>query len=246
MVTNEEKMNRLKGTLTDLQVLEKENIQYVLTRFWRGSKIKPDDLDILVKHKDFPTVIKMLIDKGYKSLSHDQALGGRIMGMQRNLVKDSRIKIDLHQDFTWKKSHYFDLDLIWDNLEKNKVNGISCLMPSIGVDVFVIIINIIFEKTYITKNDFSHINKSFPRVFETTTFDEQAKKYGWLNTYRLFKKWYKKNGRHKKFPIFLPVSIVIFSYLEKIFRDKRIDLISFLYYIFFRTRFIINKTLPYE
>lgn len=235
-------MNRLTQTLIDLQTLK---IDFVLTRFWRNSKLKPDDLDILVRHKDFSNVIKLLEEKGYQSFSHDQALGGRIKGMQKNLVKESRIKIDLHQDFTWKKSHYLDLNLIWNNLEKNKIEEVNCLMPKIEIDIFIIVINIIFEKTYITKNDFHFINKYLPLIFQDKSFDNQTKKYGWDMAYQLFKRWFGKVKKNK-FPIFLPVYLILFSYLEKLISDKRIDLVSLLYYIFFRIRFEINGVLPYE
>lgn len=238
-------MNKLRKTLIDLSILKRENINFVVTRFWRDSKVEPDDLDILVIKKDFNKVITLLIEQNYQSLSHDQALGGRIKGMQRNLVNDSRIKIDLHQDFTWKKSHYLDLNLVWNNLEQEKVAGIKCLMPKVIVDVFIIIINIIFEKTYINKSDYDYVKKYVQNVFNDITFDDQARKYGWILTYRLFKRWFKLTKKNK-YPIFIPIYLVICSYFEKLIHDKKIDIISFMYYVFFRARYQINGVLPYE
>lgn len=237
-------MNKLTKTLIELMILQKSKVKFVLTRFWRNSTKMPDDLDILVSKQDFPVAISLLENLGYQSFSHDQALGGRIKGMQKNLVKHGRIKIDLHQDFTWKKSRYLDLNLIWKNLENQKVDQIDCLMPKIEIDIFIILINIIFEKTYITKEDFRYIAKFLAKVFQDQSFESQAKKYGWFNTFKLFRKWFPKSK--KKFPLFLPVYLVIFSYIEKMIHEKKVDLVSLLYYFFFRSRFQINGVLPYE
>lgn len=237
--------DKIGQTLIDLNSLQKQNIKYILTRFLRNSKSEPDDLDILVKHKDFNIVIKLLSKQGYKSFSHDHALGGRIEGMQKNLVKDGRIKIDLHQDFTWKRSHYLDLEFIWNNLENSIVNRVNYSMPKVKIDIFIIAINIIFEKTYITKDDFNYINKYLPDIFQDVNFDIQAKKYGWLKTYQMFKEWFRSTEK-KKFPVFLPVYLVLFSHIEKLFHDRKIDVISLMYYVFFRIRYEINGVLPYE
>lgn len=237
---------RLKQTLLELGVLSKSNIKFVLTRFPRDYKKEPDDLDILVDSKDFSKTILALNKIGYRAFSHDQALGGRIKGMQKNLVKENRIKIDLHQDFTWKKSHYLDLNLIWRNVEMQTVEGVNCMVPEIEIDAFIIMINTIFEKTYITKNDWIYAKKYFPRVFLKDSFYDEAKKYGWAKTYNFFKDWFTKIDKPTEFPVFMPISSVLFSYLEKLWHDKKIDVVSLMYYIFFRTRFVISKQLPYE
>ena len=237
--------SNLSKTLEELQNLENQNIEYLLTRFNRKATSEPDDLDILVRKRDFQKVIRLLNKVGYQSFSHDQALGGRIKGMQKNLVKKDRIKIDLHQDFTWRKTRYLDLHFIWNKMETHKIDGINFLQPQVEIDAFIILINTIFEKTYINKSDFTYIKDYLPLIINNTIFDEQAKKYGWSKTYHLFKKWY-LSSKMNSTPIFLPVYLIIFSYIEKFVKDKKIDLISFMYYVFFRIRFQINGVLPYE
>lgn len=240
-------MSKLAPTLEELsEALETDETEFVLTRFNMRNVNEPNDLDILVKPNFFKETIKILIDNGYISSSHDQALGGRIAGMQKNLIKTGRIKIDLHQDFTWRKSRYLDLNLIWENLEERTINGVKIKTPRKKIDVFIVTINIIFEKTYITKEDFKYLETE-KDYFGENVFREQAEKYGWLRTYKGFLRWWEGGGsRTKSFPAFLPASLIIFSYVEKLIHDKKLDLVSLLYYFFFRTRYLINKTLPYE
>lgn len=217
-------MNQLTETLIDLQKSTKKlKCGFVVTRF--VSDPMPDDLDILVKKEDFNNLVGALESTGYQSSSHDYALGGRTKGAQINLVKKDRIKIDLHKDFTWRNSHYFDLDLLWKNLDTTSISGIRCLAPKKGIDNFLILINTIFEKSYF-------VEKNIKFEYDPVFF-EQAKKYGWENTYLKF-------FELKPLTHFLPVWFEIYSYLEKW------HIVSFAYYFFFRIRYLINKRLPYN
>ena len=217
-------MSQLTKTLTDLQKSGKKlKCSFVVTRFVPEST--PNDLDILVKKDDFKDFVHALESVGYQSSSHDYALGGRKKGAQINLAKKGRVKIDLHNDFTWRCSHYLDLDLLWQNLKKTSIEGVRCLVPRKDYDNFLIMINTIFEKTYFFEKN---INFEFNPIFR-----DQAKKYGWENTYLKF-------FGLRPTPRFLPVWFEIYSYFEKWY------VISFAYYFFFRIRYIINKRLPYS
>lgn len=231
-------MKKTAKTIKELKsILAGYDIEFVLTRFNDEVFEDPPDLDILVKKTDFRKFVKTLEDAGYKSSSHDRALGGRVKGAQINFFKANRIKIDLHHDFTWRVSQYFDLELIWDNLHKGKVNIVSVSVPNKEIDSFIVIVNLLFEKTYITKKEWQYIKKNYKRDI----FKEQAEKYGWSRSYQLFNKWWSdKNDEKHDFPVFLPTGLIIYSFLEKF------NLISFLYYFFFRIRYIVNKKLPYD
>lgn len=228
-------------TLKDLNALQKNGIDSVLTRFNYKSNREPDDLDVLVKAKDFNKVIELLSLQGYKAFSHDKALGSRTSGMQKNLTKDFRIKIDLHKDFTWKSRKYLDMDLIWNNREEINFNSVSCFRPKVNIDIFLIVINLIFEKTYITKEEFDYIKNYLPKIFEDKVLYDQAVKYDWANSLKRFKSWWNKEYRNiGNFPKFLPLGLILGSYFEKF------NMVSFAYYIFFRIRYLINNRLPYD
>lgn len=235
-------MNNLKLTLADLNTaLEKNKIRFLLTRF---NTVSVSDLDILVDSKDFNPAISLMQSLGYEIQSHDHALGGRKKGFQINLVKPQRIQVDLHKDFTWRKTNYVDLDILWEeNISKN-VEGISVQQPKIENDLFLILINIIFEKAYITSADWKSLSKILPGIFDQEEFNKQAAKYHWGKTWSHFKSWILKS--HKtKFPIFLPITLVFYSYWEKLIGDKHVDLRSLIYYIFFRARYLLMQKLPY-
>lgn len=194
---------------------------YVLTRQIPHSL--GNDLDVLVRPQDFARVIAYFVSIGYKSSSHDHALGGRIPGMQINLSKAGCTKIDLHQDFTWRKSHYLDLALVWNQTDQ--------------IDQFLVIINTIFEKTYLLEPEYN-----FLRSFTLTeAFQAQAVKYGWYKSLSRFQAWWRVRQTLKyTAPIFVPIGLILLSYLEKF------EPVSLLYYLFFRTRYALNRMLPYD
>ncbi len=218
--------NTLKATLEDLK-----NLNFLLTRF-NPKSVKHDDLDILIHSKDFKKSIFTLEHLGYKQSSHDHALGGRIAGMQVNLIKPGRIKIDLHQDFTWRRNHYLDLDKLW-KISHNK-------SPNPTWDGFLTMINIIFEKTYFMSDEYEMFQTQWQQIKNSEEFRQQADKYGWNKTFQAFRSWTDNQLSDKEFPLFLPIRLVLLSYLEKF------DFISLIYYLFFRIRFVINRRLPYE
>ena len=225
--------DKFKGTLADIVDTQ---IETLLTRVTSTDE-EPDDLDILIKKVDFPVFIKQLSRVGYSQYSHDQALGGRVNGMQVNLVKADRIKIDLHQDFTWRKKYYCDLSLIWKKSVISEIRKISMKEPAPNINAFIIAINTIFEKTYLEKGDWKYLEKNLKVL---PIFSSQARKYGWYRTWFGFVKWWKNVKAGDQFPVFLPFKLIFLSYLEKF------NFVSLLYYLFFRTRFFLNKTLPYS
>lgn len=240
-------MNKFKITIQEVSnVLGKNGIKFALTRFDKDAKGDPGDLDILVPSNSFSKTIQVLEKNGYTSSSHDQALGGRIKDMQKNLTKPGRIKIDLHQDFTWKVSRYFDLDLVWKSLKTKSAQGISYPAPNGATDAFIVLVNILFEKTYLKKEDYSYIKESLNKILEDQTFVGQAKKYSWERSFSKFVGWFQPIDDKSTWPIFLPTTLIINTYAEKFLHEGKINITSLLYYVFFRIRFSLNGVLPYD
>ncbi len=237
-------MNELTHTLKDLTRASKScKVKFVITRFITDKA--PDDLDVLVHSQDFDKFIQELEGLDYISSSHDNALGGRIKGEQKNLVKESRIKIDLHKDFTWRGSRYFDNDIIWNNLEIIKTKHGSYSKPKDVYNAFIVMINILFEKTYVNQLELSFIQNNLDQIIESKELYHQAEKYGWANSYLRMCSWLKKQKPVAKIT-FLPVLLVLFTYIEKILKASTFNLTSFVYYMFFTTRYFLKETLPYE
>lgn len=234
--------NVIENTFKDLdKAWTRNNIDWLLTRNL-SDDYNADDIDILVKENDFIQAINELNRIGYISSSHDEALGGRMKGYQMNLVKKNRVKIDLHKDFTWRKSKYIDLDFIWNLTQKDEIYGVNFLRPNKQIDAFLILINILFEKTYLHQSDKEVLK--YIKVLRNTKFIEQSQKYGWDNSARSLSNWL--NTEHiNSYPKFLPFTLIIYTYFEKLIFEKRIDLISLLYYLFFRFRFTLKGRLPY-
>jgi hypothetical protein len=234
--------NKFNRTIKDLEkALTKNKIEWLLTRLMRGSK-KIDDLDVLVRRKDFKNAIFNLKSLGYQTSSHNQALGGRKKGYQINIAKNERIKIDLHKDFTWRKSKYIDTSLIWSSKKRAKVGDFEIYTPSKIVDVFLIYMNILFEKTYITFDDKQILQ--YKSVLSNKRLLVQASKYHWIRSLKVLSSWLDKK-KFYKFPVLLPIYIIAYSYLEKFIFEKKLDLVSLLYFLYFRTRLIFTGKLPY-
>jgi len=230
-------MSNLKQTIKDIKtVSEKSNLQFCLTRF---NKEDVSDLDLLVKKNQYKKTIFSFENMGYRSFSHDHALGGRKKNNQKNLVKKNRIKIDLHKDFTWRRKRYIDLKLIWKGLRKKNIEGIEINVPKKEIDSFLVVINIIFEKTYITRDDKSSV-EYFLKINNKQKYFEQASKYGWEKSLKKFLAWASGEKRGGKKIKFLPFDLILYSYIQKP------DLVSFIYYLFFRIRYLKKKKLPYD
>lgn len=240
-------MNKTNQAIAEMVIiLAQQKIKFVVTRFNKTDD-NAGDLDVLVKPSDFIEVKKALTINGYKSFSHDRAFGGRLLGKQVNLVKKSRVKIDLHQDFTWRGSRYLDTNFIWVSTKMNRIGKTSVLIPSKSVDSFLELINWIFERTYITKKEFTYYWQDIKKaVLIDPVYYRQALKFGWGNTFIKFKRWSNVIYKPDKFPIFLPFHIILYSYFEQLINKKTFNLTSFLYYLFFYLRFAINKRLPYD
>jgi len=222
-------MKKTNKTTAELKIALDGKAGFLLVRFNRNMKQDPDDLDILVRSKDFPIVAGSLKKVGYKASSHDHALGGRKKGYQLNFTKQDRIKIDLHKDFTWRSKKYLDINFVWNafpNREKE-------------INAFLIMINWIFEKSYVTREDYDFVWSDLDKVFRNKLYQKQARKYKWEKSFALFKDYYKSTSPDS-FPKFLPIKIVAVSFYEKFHP------IAFFYYLFFRARYLVNKTLPYE
>ncbi len=237
-------MNKIIDTLNDLNSVSRASkVLFVITRYFNYKN--PDDLDILVKKEDYSKFILSLKTLGYETSSHDNALGGRMKGSQINLVKKSRIKIDLHKDFTWRASKYFDLDIIWNNLNQVKIGSNKYYVPSEVNNAFILLVNVLFEKTYLNKSDFTYLKSNFHNIVLSDLLIKQSQKYNWPLSYGLFCNWF-KNQKKQNRVIFVPVFIILLSYIEKLFRGLDFNIISFMYYVYFRTRYLIKGTLPYE
>lgn len=240
-------MNKFYNTISEIsRIFTKNDIEFVVTRFNRNSLKEPDDLDILVKPNSFKKTVRVLEENGFRSLSHDEALGGRIKGMQVNLIKPSKIKIDLHQDFTWRASRYFNLDLVWKRLKTETAEGLEYPAPDKDVDTFIVVINIIFEKAYLKKEDYNYIQKSLDEISKNPLFETHATSHGWNKSFDYFIKWFRSIDTPNTWPVFLPFGLVINSYIEKFLQEKRFNIVSLLYYLFFRARFFLNGILPYN
>jgi len=239
-------MSRLKTTIGDLEFCKnKSRINYIITRLESFQNV--DDIDVLVKSYEYEIFISALKSIGYTEYSHDRSLGGRIKGLQKNLVKKGRVKIDLHQDFSWRRDRHINSNLIWSNVDKKNIFGCVIYVPSEEYDAFLVLINVIFEKTYLTQGELNKIWPNLDKIRRSTVLNEQARIYGWNFTLEKFLEWANtKNTSVKVFPVFIPITLVLLSYLEKVVKKRTFHPISFLYYFYFRTRYFIYQRLPFD
>lgn len=127
-----------------------------------------------------------------------------------------------------------------------KITGYSINVPTELIDAFLVMINVIFEKTYVTSEEYEILWPNMKKILEDNIVYQQANKFGWDSTLEKFTNWKKKRDKITDFPVFLPFSLIIYSYFEKLTKKRTFHPTSFLYYFFFRIRYLLNKTLPYD
>jgi hypothetical protein len=235
----------MTSTIATISSLFKDaNIEWILTRFVVRDEQMADDLDVLIHSRDFEKAKDAFRRNGFSLLSHDAALGGRLAGYQINVVKRGFVKIDLHKDFTWRRTKYFSDSFFWEGKIEKDINHTKVFVPGDAENAFLVSTNVIFEKTYFSKHEYEFVMKNHELMCSDRIVD-QARRHGWAKTYVGFCKWIGPK-KSPSFPLFLPWGLVAVSFWEKTIHDRQIDIVNLMYTLFFRVRYTLTKQLPYE
>ena len=186
------------------------------------------DLDILVSSK------KQL--EGFRKEQHP----GKQDKFQKNYFHKDFLRIDLHEDFYWQGFKFVDVEKVFEKTQTVTYFGQQVTIPSYTFEFLLNCAHILFEKRYITFQDFYYLKKLVDEEkIDWSVIKKQTEKYGWSSALGLLLKEIKGVKEVKEgisFPIFLSARKIAKIYWEKCLFDKKLPLVDMLYYAFARTR----------
>jgi len=184
------------------------------------------DLDILVSSKE-----KL---KGFQKKHHP----GKQDKYQKNYFRDDLLRIDLHENFYWQGFKFVDVEKVFENTQTVEYFGREVTIPNYTFEFLLNCAHILFEKRYITLQDFHYLKKLIDEErIDWDVVKAQAKKYGWWGSLNLLRrKVLQQKEKWEPFPIFLSWREILEIYWEKCLFDKKLPLFDIFYYAFARTR----------
>jgi len=259
----EEWILKLSNTLKIINKTLDKKLFYLVTRTYKYVEYITFDVDLYVKSSDFEKTIEIFKKNDFKSFSHDNSLGGRIINYQKNLIKDNLLTIDLHKNFTWQKRFFFDIELIHQNIRIREIAGVKVAIPSAEIEFMLCMADISHERFNITLLDIIWLMNLSKEITGWNGMYSQAKKHGWEKTYIHLSKIinaFTEEVYGKKIipgmesvksnyslPYFLPLRLCYKSYWENFIHTKNFPLTSFAYMHYCKIRYYLSnkKKMPY-
>jgi len=237
--SGQENINFLKKTLLFVkEILEKNNIDYVIFRTNKFLPFVTFDIDLLVKSETYHKTIEIFKHNGFRTVSHNKSLGGRLFDNQINLVSKKYLKIDLHKRCTWIKSFYLDEYKIFDDINFTKIEGIKVPTPNIEHEYIFNLCHALFERFYLTYLDYYCLKElSSRKKFNKEVIIKTAKKFNWLHAYNIF---INETEKIDNFPHFFGEKNILRYLFFKFRSENYIDFIAFLYHYYSRIKYILN------
>ena len=253
---------KLEDTLFFIEEVLK-NVPHLTTRTYKYIHYVTFDVDLFVNDKDYSKVIKLFKAVGCQIVSHDSSFGGRLPNMQKNVLKNGLLTIDLHRDFTWQKRRFLDVNLMFKNTRKRKIAGVIVEIPSPEVEFLLCMADIGHERFNFTQLDLIWLKGLSKEIKDWNLIINSVEKYGWFRTFSYLCKLingsscqvYKEEiipgfGQLKgqlNLPYFLPLRICWLSYLENLIHNKRFSVTSLAYMHYMKLRYYLSgkKRMPY-
>lgn len=208
----------IKNTLNFLNYRLKGHL---LLKTYRGYNRFPNDLDILVK--DLNLSVKILLNFGFKLLilEEDEAV----------LIKEGYYRIHLHNKVTWCNKRFMDPFFIINHPRTVLFHNSKVKIPNYNSDFLIHLAHINYEPLHLLMSEMLYLFMIYPKTDYLLLFN-QASKYSWgrsflrtmilLNSLHFLiynKKMDKRLNIQEniilKFPLSLPPSHIIKSFLEK-------------------------------
>lgn len=208
-----------------------------------------NDVDVLVSNNEFNKIVNRL----KKINAPNVILEQRFMKKRKVDIKVLEgIPIDLHSYVGWRNVVFISPDDILNHNYFVKKENNLCFVNE-KINSIIIMITHVFEKGFITLNEYKFLKKWFDESFLHNNFPHL---YNLLSVYI---SWI-KNALMKKqslsYPLFVPIDIIVGCYLKLLFYSKNnagnvlwkikafIRDMSFM--IFWRMRYLIKNKLPFE
>jgi len=177
IVEQEEKnLIKLKKTLHFINSLfEREGLDFMFIKLYRGIPYAPRDVDILVRKEQSHQI--------FAALKRRNITLKRFNGVETQFKEEGLLKVDLYQGFYYLSLDFLDGEFLWKDSRTVNVSGVDCLIPSYEADFLSLIIHAILGHRYLSLLDFLYAKSLLNRKLNLDESLRQAKKYGWSSAF---------------------------------------------------------------
>jgi len=248
--TWQERKKKLERTLMFVKdFFEKNGIKYCIIKTFCSERWIGNDVDILVSNKEFSRIVAILKEGD----THNVVVKQRTMDKGKVDVKlPNCLAIDLHSYIGWRNVVFIPTEHAFNKDWLIKKEAGLCFANE-KFDSIIIILTHIFEKGFITLDEYEFLMKHFDESFMRTNFPYL---YVILGSYISWIRRTLMEEQNRSYPLFVPLHVILKCYLKLLFYSKYkqgnvlwkfkafIRDISFM--IFWRTRYTLRNKLPFE
>ena len=247
--SHQNKIDKLVKTIELLkELLRNSGVEkYAIIKTLDDFDFVGNDVDVLISPSDFDRLY-LEISANYNKYKIDRLNYNKIQdkGKMDVFAKDG-LKIDVHAYVGWRNVMFFQFNEIEEFIKLKQVFGCECNSVDSKVNSILIALTHVYEKGYLTLDEYLFLQRHFDDAFLKNNF----KKYSLLDDYTIWLKQF-LICRPKKFPVFIPQSIILKSYVRllsrpgnKIWKVKAL-LRDVPLILIWKIRYQINRKLPYE
>jgi hypothetical protein len=213
-----------------------------------------NDIDVLISSSDLEKILQNVSEiRGNPSIEevrHDKW----DVGKMDILIKDG-LKLDIHSYIGWRNVVFLDHSHILreEFTQEKTLFDVECITVNKEINSIIIIITHVFEKGFITLDEYEFLKNHFNELFMRINFPHL---HILLSDYILWITKTLREKRNRSYPLFIPMPIIIKCYLKLLFHPKNRHSNAFwklkafvrdtFLMIFWRIRYVLKGELPFE
>lgn len=234
------------------KLMEKVGIKkYIVIKTVDDYRFVGNDIDVLISPVDFQAIVDFLRMKNQKQNYEIEKMDfhGRFDAGKIDIFLKNGLKLDIHSYVGWRNVEFFSFNELKNFSEDCKIFDENLVSVPPEINSVIIIITHIFEKGFVTLDEYLFFKKYLNEIIFRTNFPEQWK------LLEEYVKWLKKILRNTpgEFPVFIPLKIIVKSYvrllnskfgsrywkIKALMRDVSLM-------VFWRIRCVTKNKLPFE
>lgn len=227
------------------RLFETNNISYLIVKTDRRVDHVLSDIDILIGKENFDKARELLGEMSIdKKICEKEA--------RWHFKFENEVQLDIHRiGEDWYSDDFLNVADIWKNIEQREFLGNVYPFPAIQIEWILNALNIIYEKWSITYLDLLFFQKS--KDISHTEVDKIAKAHGWYTGLQIFDEYINKvskeigesaKGDKATLPRMFSCIDFLKIFIVRLFspyKNYRISLFYFFYFIYCKIRFILTK-----
>lgn len=175
------KLATFKNSMICLKDLfEKEDVDHLYIKLYRGIPYIPRDIDVLIKEKDISRVIKVFKKNGFKVLTYEG-------GVENKCKKNGLIDIDLYQGFYYLSNKFIDEHFLWEKPRMVDIFGNKYQIPNIEADLVTLFIHALLGHRQLSLLDFIYAKDLLKKDINFNHIIQMTNIFSWTSGfYKLY------------------------------------------------------------